>query len=387
MSPDARETLDALARHSVTVILANQAPSGAYLASPTFPVYRYSWFRDGSFIADAISRAGHAASAERFFDWCAGVLRDRSGAVERLLERRRAGEAIPASDFLHARYSSDGTDSPEDWWTFQLDGYGTWLWALDAHARRHGVGVDRWADAAAISVRYLAAFWDEPCYDWWEEYVAERHTSTLASIVAGLSAAAGWELLPADVRGLAAEAAAAARAAVLERAVHDGHLTKWLDGAALDASLVACLTPFRLVSPDAPVAAATIAGLEATLAHGGVHRYADDVYYGGGEWLLLAGFLGWHYAETGRTGDAWRQLRWIGAQATESGDLPEQVSAHLLHPERYPGWVERWGPVATPLLWSHAMFLTLALELGAVRAPVVPEAAGMAAAPVRAPAP
>jgi hypothetical protein len=26
--------------------------------------------------------------------------------------------------------------------------------------------------------------------------------------------------------------------------------------------------------------------------------------------------------------------------------------------------------VATPLLWSHAMFLTLALELGAVTAPI-----------------
>ncbi len=22
-------------------------------------------------------------------------------------------------------------------------------------------------------------------------------------------------------------------------------------------------------------------------------------------------------------------------------------------------WVERWGPVATPLLWSHAMFMIM----------------------------
>ncbi len=27
-------------------------------------------------------------------------------------------------------------------------------------------------------------------------------------------------------------------------------------------------------------------------------------------------------------------------------------------------WIDRWGPVATPLLWSHAMVLRLGLELG-----------------------
>jgi hypothetical protein len=27
-------------------------------------------------------------------------------------------------------------------------------------------------------------------------------------------------------------------------------------------------------------------------------------------------------------------------------------------------WLQAWGPVASPLLWSHAMYLTLAPELG-----------------------
>jgi hypothetical protein len=30
----------------------------------------------------------------------------------------------------------------------------------------------------------------------------------------------------------------------------------------------------------------------------------------------------------------------------------------------YDPWVEKWGPPPCPLLWSHAMFLTLASELG-----------------------
>ena len=358
--------LRSLAVHSVAVIRGGQSPSGAYVASPNFPVYRYSWFRDGAFIADAMSRAGEVDSAEAFFGWCARVLHDRAGTVHELLARSRSRDRIPASDFLHTRYTVDGADSPEQWWTFQLDGYGAWLWALDDHARRHGTSLEPYREAIVLSVEYLAAFWSEPCYDWWEEHVAERHTSTLAAIYAGLRAAVSWDILPVELAARAVGTANQIRDAVHARGIYEGHLTKWLDGTDLDASLIACATPFRLVEPDGAVASATIAALEARLAHGGVHRYGDDVYYGGGEWILLAGLLGWHYAEVGRLDDARRQLDWIADRATPDGDLPEQVSDHLLHPEALPEWLGRWGPVATPLLWSHAMYLILTLELGVV---------------------
>ena len=74
-------TLADLLRHSVGVIESNQAETGAYIASPAFPVYRYCWFRDGAFIADAMSRAGRIESAERFFDWCARILTDRANTI------------------------------------------------------------------------------------------------------------------------------------------------------------------------------------------------------------------------------------------------------------------------------------------------------------------
>jgi hypothetical protein len=56
-------------------------------------------------------------------------------------------------------------------------------------------------------------------------------------------------------------------------------------------------------------------------------------------------------------------MRWIAAQATEAGDLPEQAG-RLLHPDTRAEWIARWGEVATPLLWSHGMYLILADELG-----------------------
>jgi isomaltose glucohydrolase len=359
-----QERIGSLVRHSVEVIEANQAPSGAYTASPNFAVYRYSWFRDGAFIADAMSRAGRPESADAFHDWCDRVIVSRAGQIQSLRGRRARGERIPPEDFLPCRYTLEGEESLDDWWEFQLDGYGMWLWALDQHAIRHGLSLHEHAEAAELTVRYLTTFWVEPCYDWWEEHPDHRHSSTLAALHGGLSAAAGWDVLAPDVRQVARDAAGEIRARVLDEGVRDGHLVKWLNGDDLDASLIACSTPFRLLGPDEPLMGATIKALEANLAHGGVHRYSGDSYFGGGEWPLLSALLGWHYAEAGRIADACTQLLWVADHAQANGDLPEQVSGHLLAPDQYEPWVTRWGPLATPLLWSHAMFITLADELG-----------------------
>jgi hypothetical protein len=43
------------------------------------------------------------------------------------------------------------------------------------------------------------------------------------------------------------------------------------------------------------------------------------------------------------------------------------VERHLLDPSFVDEWVQRWGTSADPLLWSSAMTLRLAVELGEVR--------------------
>ena len=49
---------------------------------------------------------------------------------------------------------------------------------------------------------------------------------------------------------------------------------------------------------------------------------------------------------------------------TADGHLPEQVSDRPLSPAHVQPWVARWGPIARPLLWSHAMYLILNDALG-----------------------
>jgi GH15 family glucan-1,4-alpha-glucosidase len=92
---------------------------------------------------------------------------------------------------------------------------------------------------------------------------------------------------------------------------------------------------------------------------GGVHRYPTDTYYGGGEWVLLAGWLGWAQLEVGRPARAAELRAWIEAQAGPDGSLPEQVAASLIEPSHLAGWQQRWGPAASPLMWSHAMYIIL----------------------------
>jgi GH15 family glucan-1,4-alpha-glucosidase len=364
MSTADEQHLRALGERSIEIIATNQAPNGAYLASPSFPVYHYAWLRDGAFIADGMSRAGEIESAEAFFEWCSGVLLERKDHIESLITRHRVGDAIAIEEFLPARYTVDGADGTEPWTNFQLDGYGAWVWALVEHARRHRRPIAS-LDGALLSVRYAAAFWDVPSYDWWEEFVDHRHTSTLAAIYAGCQAPTSDDEIDAELRIELATTAAAIRGRLVEVAAPIGYLPKWLGTTAIDASLVSVGTPFNVMAPDHPLIEATIAEIERQLVHdGGVHRYADDTYYGGGEWLLLAGLLGWHYARVGRRDDARRSLAWIASHATSNGEMPEQVTEHLLAPIAHDGWVRRWGPIATPLLWSHAMYLTLAIELG-----------------------
>jgi isomaltose glucohydrolase len=114
-----------------------------------------------------------------------------------------------------------------------------------------------------------------------------------------------------------------------------------------------------VLPPDDPQVVATIAAVEADLAGpgGGVYRYLGDTYYGGGQWLLLTSSLAWHLAVAGEETRARELNEWVRACALPNGDLPEQTTEHAQEAAMVDPWVRRWGPIATPLLWSHAMQL------------------------------
>jgi len=345
-----------LFQRSIDIILDYQHVSGAYVASPNFPTYRYCWFRDGSFVAYSMDLVGQSASANRFHAWAARAINQRISLIERALQFVQHGKPLGETEWLHTRYTLDGENGThEEWPNFQLDGFGTWLWALAEHQR---IGREplpqEWRNAASLTADYLEGLWRLPCYDCWEEASDKVHLHTLAAIYAGLQAS--QQLDGSDRSGTLAEISRY----VLENGVVNGHFSKFIGSDTVDASLLGLSTPYNLVPHDHPLMQATVVEIERLLHHGGgVHRYNTDTYYGGGEWVLLAGWLGWYYAESGMLVKARKLLSWIGSIASETGDLPEQVPATLNDPSYYQPWVKRWGDIASPLLWSHAKYLIL----------------------------
>lgn len=323
------DRIQRLRQSSLAVILANQAPGGAYLASPNFRVYRFAWLRDGTFTAHAALIHGQEESARRFHAWAARTI---------LRHARRAERAIAGEpDYLHTRYSLDGEESAEEWWNFQLDGYATWLWAL-GHLPSASMEM---TEAAELVRRYLQATWRRPNYDLWEEFPEQVHTYTLAAVYGALGLG--------EIRDY-----------VMEHCISGGHLTKFAGTDRVDASLIGAAVPYGLLSANDPLMRGTIARIQTELGNGlGLRRYAADTYFGGGDWPLLTAWLGWYFALAGDRDAARACLEYVATLADEFDHLPEQVLGESRHPQLHQHWLSRWGRVAKPLVWAHAKFLIL----------------------------
>lgn len=351
-----------LLQYSVSVILRHQLPSGAYPACPTMPDYQFCWFRDSSFIAHSMLLYGESQSAGAFHSWAARTILHFEPAARHAMADFKDAKAPNHHEILRARYTYEGGKGPDEWPEFQLDGLGTWLWALKAYADAGNTLTDEMRHAAAFVADYLAVLWPSPCHDLWEEAGDRVHTYTLAAIYGGLQAAADLLRRP-DLQ----TAAEAVRAYVLHKLVTaDGRFMKSVGNPIVDASLLGLATPYRLVAPGDPLMVATVKQIETDIyaAGFGVHRYRGDVYYGGGAWLLLAAWLGWYDSEVGNISRTAQILSDIEHHATVSRDLPEQVVPPMLaDASHYDYWVKVRGPIATPLLWSHAMYLITAHAL------------------------
>lgn len=370
-------------RRSIEVILQNQHSSGSYVASPNFPTYHYCWLRDGSFIAYAMDRAGEFTSAEAFYRWVGRTIQKHGNKVEEIKQHLDSGLSIGKDDVLHTRYTLDGEEVMVDsaWGNFQIDGYGTWLWALVEHVRLSGNAalINDLIEPIRITLRYLDLVWQIPNYDCWEEHPEYLHLYSLTTVFAGFNSIACLQekgLIPENGIPLRKKAEQV-KEFLLKYAVFDGKMVKhiWparnaeppklIPQSGVDASLIGVAVPYGVLALDDLLVRKTIQSIEADLLRpgGGVYRYKADVYYGGGEWILLTAWLGWYYVQVGEIDKAKKLIGWIESQASTEGFLPEQVNDFTLSPEHYEPWLKKWGPVASPLLWSHAMYIIFFNEI------------------------
>ena len=245
----------------------------------------------------------------------------------------------------------------DDWPNFQLDGYGTWLWGLCEHIKhsKNENLIKKYSRSIRITIDYLLNFWLVPNYDCWEENGDKINPTTLACIYGGLKSIFPF-INDRRVSGILEEI----KKYVLEKCTIDGRLSKFEDSKSIDASLLWTTIPFGMFEVRDKIIIETVSEIEDRLyCNGGVHRYPEDSYYGGGEWTLLSCWLGLYYLEIEKIDKVEYIIEWVENQANYKGEIPEQVLNHTYAPEYIKKWKDDWGEVATPLLWSHAMYLIL----------------------------
>ncbi|HEY1369968.1 MAG TPA: glycoside hydrolase family 15 protein [Gaiellaceae bacterium] len=362
---------DGLARHSVALLLEHQHASGSFVACPAFPVYDFAWLRDGAFCAHALDLVGETEAAARFHAWVARTVeRQRPRALAAIETIVTGGTPAPGA-MLPARYTLEGepeADGADPWPNFQLDGYGTWLWALGRHLEGRSLP-DELEPAVRLAADYLAVAWPLRCWNWWEELDGGEHAATLGAIAAGLAAAS--RLLADECY---ADVARAIESRLAGRFRRDGHYVRGAADARVDGSLLSLGIPFGVVAPDGAAMRATVEAVRRDLVGptGGVRRYLGDTYYGGGEWVLLTCWLALYDELDQRRAEVERGRTWVCERAV-AGELPEQETSAPQDAAMVEPWVERWGPPASPLLWSHAMFVILEATVAAGRGAASPE--------------
>ena len=349
-----------LVQKSIQILKDGQTSDGSFIACKNFENYRYSWFRDGSYIALALLEYGCSREAVNFIEWCAMTVNRYQEKMASCIRAFQQGERIAEEDFFHTRFTHDGYEVPGHWGFSQFDGLGTWLWFACKLFMKNPQIIPSPDIISALkkTAEYISVIWPAGCSDCWEENEGGQHTYTLASIAAGLKEFGNW-----SGNHKYNEQMDAVLVFLKQNCMNTNGYIKSVGLNAADANLIGLCEPYNLAVWDDPDFRKTLFRIEHELMTPGLHRFLADTYYGGGEWVLLTAWIGWLYAKHGRTEDAKKLRGWIESVASPEGFLAEQVPLHLFAPDKYSQWEKDTGKIASPLLWSHAMYLLLVKEL------------------------
>ena len=338
--------------------------------------YSYMWGRDGAFVSAALAKAGYSHVCMKYFDFCAHVLSDEG--------------------YLFQHYNPDGSLA-SNWhpWLvagkevlpIQEDSTALTLWALWIHyeslkdieyIRPLYRTLIRKAADFLVSYRDPQTQLPLPSYDLWEERYA-LHAYTVASVIAGLRAAANFAKLFEDTSMTEKydSVADTMTDGIRHHLYHDG-LKRFarsgtrIEGGyqldeVIDISLLslATLGIFDLEDPQTIETAEAVRDqLWLNTEVEGCARYQDDVYqraegspHGipGNPWVVSTLWLAEYFIDQAENQQQLQAtlpyLEWCGHNALPSGVLAEQI-----HP------VSGAPLSVSPLTWSHSAFVWTVLR-------------------------
>lgn len=367
---------------SAMIIKAHSDKHGAIMASLDSAVlnygrdtYAYAWPRDGAYVVWPLIRLGYQKEPLAFFDFCRRGLHPNGY----LSHKYRADGSLGSS--WHPYVHDDGSSSPP----IQEDETALVLFVFSQFYHMHPSSqlLDDYYEGLVVPMaNFMSEYIDNstqlplPSYDLWEERWLTS-TYTTATTYAALSAAADL----ADIRG--DENSAVKWRAVAEDIHHAaqdklydqeaGYLIKGLvrtkDGYNpdnnLDVSSVFGAFMFGLFTIDGAAIKSSISEITSRFDQPGrigLPRYENDSYRRANNdepsnlWHITTLWYAQYCIETNDTSTAENILSWVAQHSLKSSVLSEQVNPMSGEPI----------PVS-PLVWSHAEYLTTMLDLMAKR--------------------
>jgi hypothetical protein len=313
------------------------SPAGQILASVAPGQWNIAWVRDMAYATVGLVRSGHSSEAKAAIAFQlgaqAGTYQEEVGAPYQISVVRYYGNGTEWSDA-----NADGPN-------IELDGFGLFLWELDAYVQATGdmAALGAWWPLVKSKVADVLVGLEEPTglikpdSSIWEVHWngQQKHFAyTTIAVANGLCAAARLAKAAGDTVSAGTYVAAGQKARdalITQLRAPDGTLaqsteslaggTQWLDAAVLEA------IDFGLIDPTLHTAAATLASIEAGLvpqSGWGFMRSDAGDWYSSNEWVFVDLRAARALELTGDASYSANLFAWNVAQASDNfGELSE----------------------------------------------------------------